>query len=115
MMNTFGDTEANKIEIGRFWNVGLPDKPFPEITGFSFAPNGAIIGGSHIGCRKEMLAMLELVGDKNIKSWIEEIPISAEGIKEAVTRLKENDIRYRFVLTEFDKAFGTAEERGLKA
>lgn len=117
MTNLFkiDDYLSTLVVHGRFWNVGLPDKPFPEITGFSFAPNGAIIGGSHIGCRKEVLAMLELVGDKNIKSWIEEIPISAEGIKEAVTRLKENDIRYRFVLTEFDKAFGTAEERGLKA
>jgi len=51
--------------------------------------------------------MLELVGDKNIKSWIEEIPISEAGCKEAVTRLKENDIRYRFVLTNFDAVFGT--------
>jgi len=91
---------------GRWWNCGLPDKPFPEITGFSFAPNGAIIGGSHIGCRKELLAMLQLVSENNIESWIETIPISEAGLKEAVTRLKENDVRYRFVVTDFDKAFG---------
>jgi len=108
MTNEFDMNEylSTLVVHGRFWNVGLPDKPFPEITGFSFAPNGAIIGGSHIGCRKEMKAMLQLAADKNIKSWIEEIPISEAGLKEAFERVKSNDVRYRFCMTQYDKAFG---------
>jgi alcohol dehydrogenase (NADP+) len=50
--------------------------------------------------------MLQLAADKGIKSWVEEIPISKDGLKEAVTRLKKNDVRYRFTLTEYEKQFG---------
>ena len=53
-----------------------------------------------------MLAMLDLAAKQNIKSWIEEIPISEKGCAEAVTRVSENKVRYRFVLTDFDKQFG---------
>ena len=53
-----------------------------------------------------MLAMLKLASEKGIKTWTETIDISAEGCKEAVTKLKENQVHYRFVLTGFDKAFG---------
>lgn len=72
-----------------------------------FAPNGCYIGGSHIGNRPEMEAMLELASKQNIKSWIQKIPLSAEACGEAVTRVKNNqDVRYRLVLTDFDKQFG---------
>lgn len=53
-----------------------------------------------------MLEMLQLAADKGIKSWVEEIQIGEEGLKEAVTRLKKNDIKYRFTLTGYDKVFG---------
>jgi alcohol dehydrogenase (NADP+) len=49
--------------------------------------------------------MLNLAGEKGIESWVEEIPISEQGLKEAVTRLKKNDVRYRFTLTGYDAAF----------
>jgi len=71
-----------------------------------FAPNGATIGASHIGNRPEMLAMFELASKNQIKSWVEEIDISEKGLKEALERLSKNDVRYRFCLTGFDKAFG---------
>lgn len=51
--------------------------------------------------------MLDLASKQNIKSWIQTIPISKEGCKEAVTRVSENkDVRYRLVLTDFDNEFG---------
>lgn len=56
-----------------------------------------------------MLAMLDLASKQNIKSWIEEIPISEKGCAEAVKRVSTNDIRYRFVLTKFDEVFGKRE------
>jgi alcohol dehydrogenase (NADP+) len=52
---------------------------------YYFAPNGCSLGASHIGNRPEMLAMLDL----------------------AVTRMYNNkDVRYRIVLTDYDKQFG---------
>ncbi len=71
-----------------------------------FAPNGAKIGGSHIGSRPEMLAMLKLASDKGIKPMIETVDISEKGCKEAVERVKTSDVRYRFTLVNFNKAFG---------
>lgn len=74
----------------------------------AFAGNGCSLGASHIGNRQEMLSMLELASKQNIKSWVQTIPISADGCKEATTRLHNNvDVRYRLVLTDFDKEFGT--------
>lgn len=92
--------------MGRFHNVGLGDHPLPELKAQDFAPNGCYIGASHIGNRPEMLAMLDLASKQNIKSWIEEVPISEEGCKKAVTGVSDNSVRYRYVLTNFDAAFG---------
>lgn len=92
--------------MGRFHNVGLGDHPLPELKAQDFAPNGCYIGASHIGNRPEMLAMLDLASKQNIKSWIEEIPISEDGCKKAVTGVSDNNVRYRYVLTDFDAAFG---------
>lgn len=50
--------------------------------------------------------MLKLASEKNVKAMIEEIDISEKGCKEAVERVKKNDVRYRFTLVGFDKAFG---------
>lgn len=91
---------------GRFHNVGLPDAPLPEMKAQLFAPNGSSIGASHIGNRPEMLAMLKLCSEKNIKPMIETLDISEAGCAEAVTRVQKNEVRYRFTLTGFDKAFG---------
>lgn len=93
---------------GKFWNVGLPDEPLPEIRAFDFAPNGAFIGGSHIGCREECQEMLQLAADKGLKGWVETISISEEGCKQAVERLNKGDVKFRFTLVDFDKAFPNA-------
>ncbi|KAF8247666.1 NADPH-dependent medium chain alcohol dehydrogenase [Wilcoxina mikolae CBS 423.85] len=90
---------------GKFWNLGLPDKPLPLQVTFAFMKNGAFFGGSHIGGRKECLEMLNLAAEKGVKSWVEEIQVGEEGCKEAVERLNRNDVRYRFTLVGFDKAF----------
>lgn len=66
---------------------------------------GSKMGGSHIGSRPEILAMLKLASEKNLHPMIETLDISEAGCKEAVERVKVNDIRYRFTLTNFKKAF----------
>lgn len=91
---------------GHFHNCGMPDHSI-ELKMQDFASNGCYIGTSHIGNRPEMEAMLKLASKQNIKSWVQTIPISEAGCKEAVERVKNNDnVRYRFTLTDFDKQFG---------
>jgi len=92
---------------GEFHNVGLPDKPLPQMQAQIFTTNGSKIGGSHLGSKKEAIEMLKLAGEKNLHPMIETIPISERGCKEAVEKVKNNDVRYRVTLTDFHKAFGT--------
>ena len=90
---------------GEMHHVGLPDAALPEIKAQMFAPNGCKMGGSHIGSRPEMFKMLQLASEKKLKPIIQQIPISAEGCKEAVIGVDQNKVRYRYTLVDFDKAF----------
>ena len=90
---------------GDFHMVGIPDKPLPEMSAGLFAGNAPKLSGSHLGNNQEMNALLKLAADKGIRPWIEAIPLSEQGCKNAVERLKKNDVRYRLTLSEYDKAF----------
>jgi alcohol dehydrogenase (NADP+) len=92
---------------GTFHHVGMPDKPLPEIRAQDFCPNGAAMSGSHIGNRAEALEMLKLASELSVKSWVETIDISAEGCKEAVERVRKNNVRYRVTLVNYKKAFSS--------
>ncbi|KFY69065.1 hypothetical protein V496_00559 [Pseudogymnoascus sp. VKM F-4515 (FW-2607)] len=91
---------------GEFHNVGLPDEPLPTLNAFAFATNGAKLSGSHIGSRQEMLAMLALAAEKGVQPQIETLDISEDACREAVNRVKGNEVRYRVALTGFENAFG---------
>lgn len=98
---------------GEFHNVGLPDQPLPQFKAQVFASNGAKMGGSHIGSKKEALEMLQLASkiyEKGIKPKIETIDISEKGCSEVVQRVKTNKVRYRVTLTGFHKAFSTGKD-----
>lgn len=100
------DSYLSILKVGKqFHQVGLPDAALPQIKAQQFAPNGSSIGASHIGSRTEILAMLKLADEKKLYPIVETIPISEAGCAEASERLKKNDVRYRFTLTDFDKAF----------
>lgn len=90
---------------GRFVSVGLPEDAGNMVHAKDLISNGVLMGASHIGNRKETIEMLQLAADKNLKAMVEEIPISEEGLKQAVTRLHNNDVRFRFSMTEYEKAF----------
>lgn len=92
---------------GRFVSVGLPEGDGVKIRPQDLISNGCLIGASHLGSRKEMLAMLQLAAEKNIKTWVEEIPISSENLTKSLSRLHKGDIRYRFCLVGYDDEFGT--------
>jgi alcohol dehydrogenase (NADP+) len=91
---------------GKWISVGLPENADLAISPWSLISNGCLIGSSHLGSRKEMLAMLKLAAEKGIKSWVETVPISAENLSTTVQRLHKNDVRYRFTMVDYDKAFG---------
>jgi len=91
---------------GKWISVGLPENADLAISPWSFMSNGCLIGASHLGSRKEMLAMLKLAAEKGIKSWVETVPISAENLSTTVQRLNKNDVRYRFTMVDYDKVFG---------
>ena len=95
-----GDFLSMLYVHGRFVTVGLPDQDaaFPPIHPFNFATNGCLMGGSHIGNKKECLERLELARAKGIKPWIEEMPM--KDVAKALKGVKENDVRYRYVLTQ---------------
>ena len=71
---------------------GLPKNSLPEIAPFDLS-GGCAIGGSHIGSKKEVISMLELACQQNLRSWIEVLPMSKA--KEGVERVDRGDVRYR--------------------
>ncbi|KAI0326846.1 GroES-like protein [Cubamyces sp. BRFM 1775] len=95
-----GDYLSMLFVHGKFISVGIPnaDNPFPQIHPFDLMPNGALVGGSHIGSKKECLEMLELAAKKGVKPWIEELPMKDAGA--ALRSLHDNKVRYRYVLTQ---------------
>lgn len=90
---------------GRWISVGLPEEADLTIQPQNFMSNGSLIGASHLGSRKEMLAMLKLAAEKGIKSWVEMVPISAENLSTTVQRLHKNDVKYRFTMVDYEKEF----------
>lgn len=68
---------------GRWVSVGLPEGAGQEIQNHMFMENGCLIGASHLGSRKETLAMLKLAAEKGIKPWVETVEISEEGLADA--------------------------------
>lgn len=91
---------------GEFHFVGLADEPLAELKAMTFVSNGAKIAGSHLGNHQEMDAMLKLAAEKGVRPMVETIQVGEEGCSEAVSRVKEGKVRYRFTLTGFDKVFG---------
>ncbi|KAG7894266.1 hypothetical protein KL905_000539 [Ogataea polymorpha] len=86
---------------GKMVCVGLPEEPF-TVEAMGFVRNGAFFGSSHLGNRPQMPEMLQLAADKKLASCL---PISEKSIKEVLERCHANHVRYRFVLTDYDKKF----------
>ncbi|KAF9477446.1 GroES-like protein [Pholiota conissans] len=81
---------------GRLIMVALPDDNLPPMNSFQFSKNAALLGGSHIGSKKEALEMLDLAVKKGVKAYIELLPMKEAG--KALRNVKENNVRYRHVL-----------------
>lgn len=70
-----------------------------------FLFNNISIGGSVTGSPSDIEYMLEVASKNNIKPMIETIDISEENVKTAWERMVKGDVRFRFVLTGYDKYF----------
>ncbi|KAL9948170.1 hypothetical protein D7B24_005514 [Verticillium nonalfalfae] len=91
---------------GKWVSVGLPGGGGFEVRNQDFLPNGCFIGSSHLGSRRETLEMLDLAAEKKLFTWVEKIPISAEGLKTAMQGVEASKVRYRYCMTGYEEAFG---------
>lgn len=92
---------------GKLTFITAPElKEKVEITPFFFLFNNYSIGGSAAGSVKQIEYMLKLAAEKHIEPWVETIDISEDNVKEAWRRMEEGDVKFRFVLTGYDKYFG---------
>lgn len=74
--------------------VGIPSDPI-SITMRDIGANKRI-AGSAIGGRYEMRQMLDFSARHDVVAWTESLPM--DSVNTAMTRLRDNDVRYRFVL-----------------
>lgn len=72
---------------------------------FQLLMNSSSIGGSAIGSPKDIEYMLEVASKNNIKPMIETLDINIENVHTAWERMVKGDVRFRFVLTGYDKYF----------
>ena len=89
---------------GKWVSVGLPETPF-TVSPRTFMANACFMGASHLGSHVEMVEMFKLAVEKNIRPWVECLPMSAENCKLGLEKCHYNKCRYRVALTNVDKAF----------
>lgn len=89
-----------------FTIVGLPCiGDTYEYNPFSSIASGSGLKMSKLGSAQEMEELLALVSKHNLKPWVEEVKLNEKNLSEALVRLDKGDVRYRFVLTDIQKAF----------
>lgn len=81
---------------GKLIMVAIPDNNLPALSSRDLSANGALLGGSKLGSKKEALAMLDLAVKKDVKPWIEVLSMKDAG--KAVQHVKDGTVRYRHVL-----------------
>lgn len=82
-----------------------PNSERININPMFFLMNNYSIGGSVWGSISQVKYMLKLAAEKHIKPWIETIDISEKNVGTAWERMEEGDVKFRFVLTGYDKYF----------
>lgn len=89
---------------GKWVSVGLPETPF-TVSPRSFMSNACLMGASHLGSHVEMVEMFKLAVEKQIRPWVECLPMSAENCKIGIEKCHYNKCKYRVALTDVEKAF----------
>ena len=81
---------------GRFVQVGAPEGKIPNFDIFPLLNKKASIGGSLIGSPQQIRDMLKLAAEKNVKPWINVMPM--KDANKAVVDFEKGVPRYRIVL-----------------
>ncbi|GME77711.1 unnamed protein product [Ambrosiozyma monospora] len=76
-----------------------------ELAPFFLLANNYSVAGSALGSPADTEYMLQFAADHQIKPWVETIDINEESVKTAWNRLDKGDVKFRFVLTGYDKYF----------
>lgn len=74
--------------------VGAPPQPVPVLIGAIL--RNKQVAGSVIGGRQAMRDMLRFSALHDVVAWTEKMPM--DSVNDALSRLRDNDVRYRFVL-----------------
>lgn len=82
----------------------LNDKTL-DLNVFQLIANNANIGAVSSGSPDQIRYMLELASEHNINPLIETLDINENNVKTAWERIDNNDVKFRFVLTNFDNFF----------
>jgi len=85
---------------GTFVQVGAPDDGLPPIQQSPLIFKRLKITGSLIGSPKEIREMLELAVEKDVRPWIEEIPM--RDANRAIVEMEKGTPRYRYILVNED-------------
>lgn len=81
---------------GKFVQVGAPEEPIANLSAFSFILGELSIVGSIIGSPNDIREMLQLVVDKKVKPWIQEVPM--KDANKAIVDMEAGKARYRYTL-----------------
>ncbi|THH08167.1 hypothetical protein EW145_g2876 [Phellinidium pouzarii] len=84
--------------LGKFVTVGVPNEDLPGFSAYPLCVRGISLSGSHVGSKKDALQMFALAAEKNIKPWIEVLPM--KDAKKALFGMWEGRARYRYVLEQ---------------
>lgn len=78
--------------------VGMPETGLSNVRSQTLSGNGAAIASSHLGNRGEVLQMLQLAAEKDIKPWV--TVMQMKDAAKAIKAVEENSVRYRSVLVQ---------------
>lgn len=100
----FGTLPKTMTIGGKIVSIAIPDGsqkielPPAGLMGVSIANSG-------IGSRSEIMKLLELASEKNIKPWVETVPMSEDNLGKVFKRMDTGDIKYRFTMVDYEKEF----------
>ena len=81
---------------GTFCQVGIPEKPLPELNTMALVLNGTTIAFSDSASPRNIRDMLDLAANKGMKAWTQVRPM--KDANQVVVEMAEGRARFRFVL-----------------
>ncbi|GMG14170.1 oxidoreductase activity protein [[Candida] boidinii] len=94
------------VPFGHFVAITAPKAgEMIEIDPLVLLRNNIIFSGNMIGSPGDIEHLLKFAAENKIKPWVEEISISESNVSKAWKRMKAGDVKFRFVLNDYNKCF----------